>query len=396
MAKGVPQSVIELLQMMVRVNTVNRALPGSCDAESMLVDQLGSVATVWGLQVKRLAVEGQSDQLLLTHCVDHDQPWLMFDSHLDTVSVEGMTIDPFSAEVKEGKVWGRGSCDTKGTGAAMLWAMKEAVERQAEQPLLNNLALLFSVDEEVSMRGVASFVKQDLASLGWSPAAVVVGEPTEMRPVIAHNGCIRWSLTTHGKACHSSVPHEGVSAISAMVRIIDLIESKYIPSLKAEHPLTGPAVCSINMIQGGSAPNIIPDRCTIEIDRRIVPGEDLDQAIADIHASLEPLTAGDSPVQFTQEVVVGHPAFGIERNGPWVDHLVSVLVSLGMSKLTLGAPFATHAAYFDQAQIPAVVLGPGSPHTAHTKDEWVAVDQIERGVELYRAIMQAPLAAMSS
>ncbi|MBB6431220.1 M20/M25/M40 family metallo-hydrolase [Algisphaera agarilytica] len=396
MADPVPQSVVELLQLMVRVNTVNRALPGSVGGEAALVEALESLADAWGLATTRLPVKGQADQLLVTHVVGDDLPWILFDSHLDTVAVEGMTIDPFSGDVGDGKVWGRGSCDTKGTGAAMLWAMKQAVAGQGDRALPHNLALLFSVDEEVSMQGVASFVKNDLPSLGWWPAAVIVGEPTEHRPVIAHNGCLRWTLTTHGKACHSSVPHEGVSAISAMVRVIDLIESRYIPSLSAEHPLTGTAVCSINMIRGGSAPNIIPDRCTIQIDRRVVPGEDSAQAIADIHALLEPLGDSHPPIDFTQDVVVDHPPFGTEHNGALIDHLVPVLESLGLPKLTLGAPFATHASYFDQAGIPAVVLGPGSPHTAHTKDEWVAVDQIERGVEVYRAIMQTPLAAISS
>lgn len=377
--------------MMVGVNTINRVLPGSSGGEAALVERLAGVAEAWGLATRRLPVAGQADQLLVTMEVDRSLPWVLFDSHLDTVAVEGMTIDPFAAELRDGKIWGRGSCDTKGTGAAMLWAMKACAASKNRGSLPNNLALLFSVDEEISMRGVASFVTNDLPELGWSPAAVIVGEPTELRPVVAHNGCLRWTLTTHGKACHSSTPHDGVSAISAMVRVIHLIENEYVPSLSAEHPLTGPAVCSINMIRGGSAPNIIPDGCTIEIDRRLVPGEDSAAAIDAIHQLLDPLAEATPPLRFTQEVAVDHPPLTTRHNGPLVDHLKTVLADLSLPTLTLGAPFATHASYFDAAGLSAVVLGPGSSHPAHTKDEWVAVDQIERGVELYRQLMQAAL-----
>ncbi|MEO0513703.1 MAG: M20/M25/M40 family metallo-hydrolase [Planctomycetota bacterium] len=390
MDQPLPESVIELLQTMVRVNTINAALPGSVDAEAVLVDQMEKVAKAWGLATQRLPVAGQADQLLVTLAVDTSLPWVLFDSHLDTVAVEGMTIDPFGGELRDGKVWGRGACDTKGTGAAMLWAMKQCAEGD-RAALPNNLALLFGVDEEVSMRGVASFVERDLPGLGWTPSAVVVGEPTELRPVVAHHGCLRWSLTTHGQACHSSTPHDGVSAISAMVRVVDVIEREYIPSLAAEHPLTGPAVCSINLIRGGSAPNIIPESCVIEIDRRVVPGEDSAEPLRAVADLLEPLTHNDPPLRFTQEVAVDHPPLTTRHNGPWVEHLQDVLTRLSLPTLTLGAPFATHASYYDPAGIPAVVLGPGSPHKAHTKDEWVAVDQIERGVELYRQIMQTPL-----
>ncbi|MEM1027712.1 MAG: M20/M25/M40 family metallo-hydrolase [Planctomycetota bacterium] len=391
MAQPIPTSVVELLQTMVGVNTVNRALPGSAGGEAELVDRLENVANQWGLSTQRLPVIDHTDQLLVTLEIHPDRPWVLFDSHLDTVAVEGMTIAPFAAELRDGKIWGRGSCDTKATGAAMLWAMKEVAASGGRDGLPNNLALLLSVDEEISMRGVASFVTNDLPGLSWSPHAVIVGEPTEMRPVVAHNGCLRWTLTTHGKACHSSTPHEGVSAISAMIRVIDRIECEYIPSLSAEHPLTGAAVCSVNMISGGSAPNIIPDRCTIEIDRRLVPGEDSGQAIAAIHDLLAPLADASPPVVFTQQVEVDHPPLTTRYNGPLMESLKEVLAALGLSTLALGAPFATHASYFDAAGLPAVVLGPGSPHPAHTKDEWVAVEQIERGVELYRAIMTTAL-----
>ncbi|MEM6459948.1 MAG: M20/M25/M40 family metallo-hydrolase [Planctomycetota bacterium] len=379
---------VELLRAMVRVNSINAALPGSAGGETDLVELLETWCREIGLVTQCLAVPGHCDQLLVTYEIDAGRPWLLFDSHLDTVAVEGMTIDPFGAALRDGRVWGRGTCDTKGTGAAMLGALRRYAAGDT-QP--NNVAVLLSVDEEVGMRGIAHFVERDLPALGWRPAAAVVGEPTELRPVVAHLGCLRWSLTTRGVACHSSVPHEGRSAISAMVEVVRTLEAEYFPTLTAEHDLAGRAVGSINVIRGGEASNIVPASCRIEIDRRTVPGEDAAAELATVARLIEPRRVHGEPIAFMQEIEVDHPPMGTSHNGPWRAVIRDVLRAAGMSTLELGAPFATHGSYLDAAGIPTVVLGPGSPHPAHTADEWVAVEQIEAGVDLYGRLMRAAL-----
>lgn len=379
-----PSNVIDLLRVMVRHNTINADLPGATDAEAKLITELDLCADVWGLESRLLPAEGQCDQLLITCEVSPQAPWLLFDSHLDTVAVEGMTIDPFGGNVEGDRLFGRGACDTKGTGAAMLWALKDyAADTAGPRP--NNVALLFSVDEEVAMRGVEHFVEQDLPALGWRPWGVIVGEPTDMHPVVAHNGCTRWTLTTHGVAAHSSVPHEGRSAISAMTKVIAAIEARYAPSLTDDHPLTGSPVCSVNTIRGGSAFNIIPDRCTIEIDRRVTPAEDPTQVEAKLAYLLDGLVDVDYTLQRQIDQPPLNPVSSATRLLPAVK---SVLHGMGLPTLAPGAPFATHAAYFAAAGLPTLILGPGSPHKAHTKDEWVSVSAIERGVEMYRNLMR--------
>src|SRR5690606_18481237 len=131
---------------------------------------------------------------------------------------------------------GRGSCDTKGTGAAMLWALREYA-RGGDQAF--NIALLFTVDEEMRMTGVQSFIANNLPTLGWDVRGVIVGEPTELRPIVAHNGSVRWRLITRGRAAHSSNPQAGESAISKMVKVVDRLEAEYIANLSASHPLIG-------------------------------------------------------------------------------------------------------------------------------------------------------------
>jgi acetylornithine deacetylase len=381
-----PDSVIELLRAMVRVDTVNTALSGKPEAEAELVDLLARYAGKWMLDVELLPVADQAAQLLLTLRVGADRPWVLFDSHLDTVAVDNMTIDPFGGELQDGKVLGRGACDTKGTGAAMLWALKEYAQRTEQS---NNIALLFSVDEEISMKGVQSFVERDLPRLGFSPSLVVVGEPTEHIPVIAHNGCVRWTIETRGKAAHSSTPWEGHSAISDMVKVLSLLQSEYIDRLDAEHDLTGRAVASVNVLRGGSAPNIIPDACVCEVDRRVVPGEDAHAVLPTVAALLERLKQDDDAFNFTQTLKVAHPPLLPESSAAVLPLVKQSLNACGVRKPAVGAPFATHAGYLAQAGLPTLVLGPGSPYPAHTKDEWVSVDEIELGVKVYGELMSA-------
>lgn len=378
---AIPGNVVQLLQEMVRIDSVNSAVSGRAQAEDQLRDWLQHLAGAWGLTTRRLSVGGQADQLLVTHETDPGAPWWLFDSHLDTVSIEGMAVEPLGGEINGDYMTGRGTCDTKGTGAAMLWALREYA-RGDHQP--NNIALLFSVDEEVSMTGIQSFLANDLPGLGIRERlmGVIVGEPTDFHPVIAHNGSVRWRLTTHGKAAHSSVPHEGRSAISMMTRVIDVIEGTYIPGLTASDDLTGPAVCSINMIHGGTAHNIIPARCEIEADRRLVPGEDGGAVLPVVEALLKPLG-----IEFTQEIGVRYPPLDTRNNGRLTELAQRVLRDMGLPAMTVGAPFCTHAGHLADAGLPAVVLGPGSPHPAHTKDEWVSVAAIERGTEMYGRLM---------
>ena len=378
---------------MVRIDSVNGAMTGRVCAEAALCDWLERVAKRWGLTTKRLPVPGRADQLLVTYVAAADRPWLLFDSHMDTVAVEGMTVEPFGGELRDGRVYGRGACDTKGTGAAMLWAMKQ---HAANPDAKNNIALLFSVDEEVGMLGVKSFMRNDFHAAGFGPGSpgvrgVIVGEPTELHPVIAHGGLARWKVTTHGVAAHSSVPHEGKSAIRMMMKLIDAIESDYIAKLTAEHILTGRSACSINMIRGGSATNIIPDACAIDVDRRVAPGEDFDSVTPTFISVLESAKTMDPSLDFTVEVLTTHPPLLPDNSENLLATIKGVLKEHGLPLLSLGAPFATHGSYYGGAGLPTVVLGPGEIHKAHTKDEYISVEQLERGVAVYMGLMRADL-----
>lgn len=383
-----PSDVIPLLQAMVRFDTVNSHTSGVPHAEEKLAEYLEGLAELLDLKTRKLPYGDGEYNLLITYEAGDDKPWLMFESHMDVVGVDGMTIEPFNAAIRDGKVWGRGACDTKGTGAAMFFALKNYME-QEDQP--NNIALLFVGDEEVSKTGAIAFARDHLPTLPFRPEGVIVGEPTMLQPIIAHNGVTRLMVSTSGIACHSSNPANGSSAIKPMMKVIDAIERDYIPSLTTVHPLTGKAQSSINIIRAGKQFNIIPDYCEIGIDRRVVPGEKPEDIVPALEKVLAPLKEEMPEADITIHPILLDPSLS-PREGAFHDFVNGVLSQFGDVN-PQGVPYGTDASNYDDVGLPAIVLGPGHIAQAHTKDEWVEIEQIEKGVEVYGALMRTGYAA---
>ncbi|NKB68594.1 MAG: M20/M25/M40 family metallo-hydrolase [Candidatus Latescibacteria bacterium] len=379
-----PVSCSQLLQAMVGFNTVNGHISGVSQPERPLAEYLEQVARGWGLATRRLDVGGAGFNLLVEHRVSAQAPWLLCESHLDTVSIEGMTIDPLGGGIEGGRLYGRGACDTKGTGAAMLWALRQYSEAGGA----NNIGVLFTLDEEIRKTGVRTFVEAQVAQLGWKPAGAIVGEPTRLRPVVAHNGVVRWAIQVEGRAAHSSDPSQGRSAISGMAAVIRALEESYIAGLTTHHALTGKAQGSINLIEGGSQINIIPELCSIQVDRRVVPGEEPEEVQPAVEAVLEQLRQQqpDLVVQQKEPSMLDYPLD--PRGGEGLAAAVeTVLVGLGLPGTGEGVGYGTDASTLARAGIPSLVIGPGDIAQAHTADEWIDLSELERGVEVYRALM---------
>lgn len=379
-----PTSCLELLRAMVRIDTVTPRTSGRPESEAPLGDYLAGLAELWGLGVQRLPVDGCAPNVLLTHQTDPAAPWWLFDSHLDTVGTEGMTVPPFEAEARDGRVYGRGACDTKASGAAMLWALRERVEAGAAGP---NVALLLTIGEESCQVGADAFARNDAPRLPWRPAAVVVGEPTLMRVVRATNGYVRFRVRTVGHAAHSSAPEQGRNAISDMARAIVALEEEYIRSLDVRHPLTGRSTCSINVIRGGAEHNVVPERCEVTVDHRIVPGQSIDGALAAVRGVLGRLAERDDAFRYVLEEIEQAPPLEPACNGPLAEGVAELLQSSGIATAIMGAPYATDANRFGETGLPCVIVGPGDIAQAHTKDEWIATEQLEQGLAGYRRLM---------
>lgn len=374
-----PRSCEELLAQMISFNTVNPSFGGPAGGEAALAARLESLAAPWGLKTRRCPVGDHGFNLLVSAEVAPDAEWLLFESHLDTVSVAGMTVPPFKMTVAGDRLHGRGTCDTKGSGAAMLWALKDYAA-STRRP--RNVGVVFALDEEARMTGSQAFAANELKSFP-RLRGIVVGEPTRLRPVVAHNGALRWRSITRGVAAHSADPSKGRSAISAMVRVIEALETRFIPLANREFPLTGRAAASINVIRGGSAENIIPDYCEIFCDRRLVPGEDAAQVLADRDAALAGLAVEHDGLFLT-------PPLPPENSAALHRWMEPAFAQSELDGTPAGAPYATDASHFAKAGAQVVVLGPGDIAQAHTHDEWLDRHALQSANSLYRAFMNLP------
>ncbi|MEM6655530.1 MAG: M20/M25/M40 family metallo-hydrolase [Planctomycetota bacterium] len=391
-----PNDVVELLRSMIRFDTVTPRDSGRSDAEHALAGWLHGLAESWGFATRWLPVDGFSPNLLVTCEVDPSAPWWLFDSHLDTVGVEGMTIDPFGGDLRdvdagggqEPRILGRGACDTKGTGAAMLWALRDTRDAGA---LAANAAVLFTVCEEDHQQGAVAFVERGLDEIGWRPDAVVVGEPTGMQAVAASNGFVRWKLRTLGAAAHSSTPERGHNAILDMAHAVQWLQERHVgPANNAPdpHPLTGGGSCSINVIRGGAQCNIVPETCEVAVDQRVPPGREPRDEIATVETLMAELADRHAGLRWEITNIETAPPFDSPPSRRLADRTAAFLRDASIASSVVGAPYTTNANHYAAAGLPCVVLGPGDIAMAHTKAESIGVAQLREGVTGYAAMMR--------
>ncbi|MCM3273512.1 M20 family metallopeptidase [Paenibacillus elgii] len=376
------QRVARLLRDLVRIPSVNPSFEGGVPEREM-ADYVEAFFIRLGLKAERREVRpDRSNVIGILPGIADDAPALLLEAHMDTVQTANMTIDPFGAEIRDGKLYGRGACDTKASLAAMLAAMEWFAENGVKPPVPVHLAA--TVDEEVNYLGVL-----DVLEAGHDYAAAIVGEPTGLQTVVAHKGVVRCEIETVGVSAHSSKPEEGINAISGMMKVVAHIEGAMQARLRhATHPLVGPATLAVTQIQGGVAPNTIPERCVIRIDRRTIPGEDSEQVWHEMRAEMEQLAAENGGLN-----VIVHPPFVLDyaMDTSPDSEIVRLVAASATGKIgevrTLGVPYGTDASKLARAGIPSVVFGPGSIEQAHTKDEWVELKQVVLAAEIIAETM---------
>lgn len=303
---------------------------------------------------------------------------IILEAHMDTVSVKGMTIPPFESRIEEGKMYGRGSCDTKAGLACMMHAVASFHEAGTIPPCEVWLAAV--VDEEFSYRGVVKLCE------GLTGHAALVAEPTGLRAVIATKGVLRFRIQVRGKSAHSSKPHLGVNAINHMARIVLALEQDHDRLAAQPHPLLGPATCNVGVIQGGVQINFVPDACVIEIDRRLLPGERTSDVLAHYQGLLDHLKSAhptmdafiEDPPLLTDE------ALETAASDPAAQCASAVLADMGLNAELCGVPFGCDASKLSRQGIPSLVFGPGSIDRAHAAVEYVELDQVQQAFEFFR------------
>lgn len=368
---GLTSPVARLLAELVRIPSVNPSLERTSRGEGELAGFVASFLRTAGFAVRlEEAAPGRPNVVATLGRPTAEDPALLFECHLDTVPCGGMAtgLEPV---VRDGRLYGRGACDVKGSLAAMLTAL--AARAGASRPLV----LWAAVDEEHDYLGVRA-----LATSGLPVVGAVVGEPTDLVPVIAHQGNLRLELVARGRAAHTSRPELGESAILHALRLIDLLGEGFASRFAgAGHPLTGPARWSVTQIATDNPVNVIPDRCRLGVDVRLPPGLEGAEVAAWLQATVA--TSG-IPVE-ARQLREADPALLTDPKAAVVRWAVEAVGAVrGRPVAAAGAPYSTDAS---KIPAPAVVLGPGDIAVAHTVSEHIALDGLEAAVAVYLGII---------
>ena len=336
--------------------------------EKNVADYLATVAACAGLEIEfQEVLPGRSNLIARVLPRNKIRQTILLAPHLDTVNAKDSQFIP---KRKNGRLHGRGACDTKGSVAAMLSALCELASAKS-RPLETEIIFAGLIDEENAQAG-----SRALAKSGFKADMAIVGEPTKLQVVTAHKGSLWLELQTRGRAAHGATPQFGKNAVHEMARIVDLLETRYAEQLRRrKHPLLGAATVNVGTISGGAQPNIVPDRCRITVDRRTLPGETDAGVKREIAAFLRArkLSAKIFSIKLA-------PASPLETD-PKLPLVQGFLKCAGQMK-PAGVDFFCDAAVLSAGGIPSVVFGPGDLAQAHTADEWVSLAELERGKNL--------------
>ena len=396
----------QLLRELVALPSVNPAFlpPGHPHAgEGRVAQFLAATAARAGLDVGwQEEAPGRPNLIARLTPAGKIKQRLLLAPHLDTVAA--FSDGQFIPQTRHGRIYGRGACDTKGSVAAMLTALCELANAKS-RPLQTEIVFAGLVDEENAQAGsralVANIFTGSVQSSAFrrpegmgdrtnrlkaelqTVALAIVGEPTRLQVVTAHKGSLWLQLETRGKAAHGATPQLGQNAVHEMARIVDMLETDYAARLRRRrHPLLGVATVNVGMISGGAQPNIVPDRCVITIDRRTLPGETEMDVRREIAALLRAkgLSAKISSTKLA-------PCLPLETS-PKLPLVRQFLRSIGQTR-PAGVDFFCDAAVLSRGGIPSVVFGPGDIAQAHTADEWISLDSLERGKNLLLSFLKS-------
>jgi len=362
-----PGDAVGLTRELVRVDSRNPSLVHGAPGEGAAATLLRDVLTAWGGEVSvQEAAPGRPN--VVARFGRRGGPTLLFNGHLDVVDSAGMSHDAWSADVREGRIFGRGSSDMKsGIGAMCAAAARAAAHIHGE------VIVTAVIDEEYASLGTRA-----LLAAGLRADAAIITEPTQLAIMPAHKGFAWLEIETQGRAAHGSRWELGVDAISRMGRVLVELEFFDREVLAARsHPLLGRASMHASTISGGAGMSTYPDRCVLAVERRTLPGE-RDDAVQ--HEIVDACRRALAPIGADAKVnmFLSAPPSDVAVDAPIVRALQQAARAEGSDAPVLGMSAWTDAALFNEAGIPAVCFGPGDISLAHADEEFVEVAQIER------------------
>jgi succinyl-diaminopimelate desuccinylase len=374
--------LVDITQRLVQVDSTNP--PGREHNAAMILEGIAQEA---GLRVELVTVaEGRSNVTICLPGDGSDPRKLLYCGHLDTVVIGDSPWDhpPFGAAVVEGEIWGRGSVDMKGGIAAMLGALATLNRMGIRRP--GDIVLATVVGEEVDCIGSRHLLATGgMADVAW----LVVGEPTDLELVTAHKGCLRLRVTACGVAAHASQPELGRNAVLAMTRLLPLLARVDVGGPR--HELLSPATSAPTVISGGSAINIVPDRCWVDFDIRTVPGQMDDDLVERFTTAIRHFNDAEPDIDVHIDVSCERSAVQTPPEAPLVDAFRNVMASVsGRMCSPRGVSFFTDASILQPpTAVPTVLFGPGDTALMHQTNERVRIDDL---VLAARVLALAPLA----
>jgi len=375
--------VVAFHRGLVQIPSVNP--PGDCrDA----IDYVEKPLRDAGFEIERI---GNLDIMpnVLASIGPKDGKTLLVNAHVDVVPIgerAAWSHEPFGAEIADGKIYGRGAGDDKASVTAQVLAAL-AVQRSGI-PLSGRLVVNEVSDEEVGGWHGARFVADEIT---FRPDFVIVGEQTLNRVCVGEKGGAGVEITVTGKTAHGALPWEGANAIEGLAEVIVALRKELWPKLaERTHWAFHPSSASVNMISGGVKSNVVADKASCYLDRRIIPGEEPEACRLEVEEIAKRAVAAVPGTTVTVEFLAGldgRRASEAPVDAPLVQAMLGANERLGLSMDPTGFSMGTDGRFFEAKGIPTIVYGPGDPNQAHKPDEWVGIDEIMEATRAYAVAM---------
>jgi acetylornithine deacetylase len=366
-----------LLQDLVRIDSVNPGLVPGAAGEASIASFTASWLEARGFTITRLeATPGRPSIVAVAPGTGHGRS-LMFNGHLDTVTLAGYDGEPLEPRIEDGRMYGRGTFDMKAGIAAMMVAAATAAAR----PHRGDIILALVADEEFASAGTEEVLRQFTAD------AAIVSEPTHEDIVVAHRGFAWFDVTIHGVAAHGSRPDLGVDAIAKAGRFLTGIDDLAM-ALKdgPAHPILGTGNIHASVIRGGEEISSYPAQCTVSLERRTIPGETADTVEAELKEILDAIAAADPDFRYTLTRGLERQPFEIPTEEPLVQTVLAAAEAVtGTVPILRGEPFWTDASLMLEAGIPGLLFGVDGGG-AHAATEWIELASLDR---ITRVLAQA-------
>lgn len=373
-------AIVEFHRGLVQIPSVNP--PGDCVEAIEYVRKPFDEA---GFEID-IIDDGTNQPNLIAKYGPTDGKKLLINAHVDVVPIgerSAWKFDPFGAEIEDGKVYGRGAGDDKASVTAQ--AIAALAVHSSGVPLKGQLIYTAVSDEESGGVHGAQLVSEAYPDPDWA----IVGEQTLNRVAIGEKGGAGVELIVHGKTAHGALPWEGANAIEGMAEVIVALRRELWPKLAHRtHWAFKPSSGSVNMIEGGVKANVVPDRASIYIDRRIVPGEDPEECRAEILAIAEQAIQNVPGCSVELDVVYpGKEASAADVNDPLVQAMIGANELIGANTEPTGFSMGTDGRFWNAKGVPTIIYGPGDPSLAHIPDEWVGIEEMVEATKAYAVAM---------